>query len=61
MPEEADEHKASLDGVAWRSVVGVIDQKLRDMAKYQDKETANIEELRAFIRQELDDDGLQLP
>ncbi len=58
LPEENAEHKLALDGGKWMSVLHELDQWLRSIAKYEDRKTVTIEEVRARIYEELEDSGL---
>ena len=48
-----------LDAQKWKSTVSDLDNWLRVRAKYADEETVGIEEVRAKIRELMEDRGLR--
>ena len=60
LPEDSDEHQIALDGWKWRIAVQEIDNKLRAMLKYEEKETFDIETMREFISSMLSDQNITL-
>lgn len=58
LPEEAAEHKLALDGGKWMAVCSDIDQWLRSMEKYENRNTVSVSEVRSRIREELGSYGL---
>ena len=60
LPEEAHEHKLALDGGKWMSVCFTIDQWLRSLAKYEDRDTISVSEVRRRLHEEIESSGLIL-
>jgi len=58
LPEEAFEHRLALDGGKWMRVCSEIDQWLRSMEKYENRDTVKLSEVRSRIREELESSGL---
>lgn len=53
MPEESEEFDTARHGMDYRIALSNIDGRLRAMAKYQEKITLTIDEVRVMIREEL--------
>ena len=58
LPEEQIEFSSATNGSKWRDVVWDLDQKLRSMHKYEDKNNVSIEDVRKMIRELMEDDHL---
>ncbi len=58
LPEETCEHKVALEGGKWLAVCHNIDQGLRSLEKYENRDTVTVAEVRSQIREELDSYGL---
>ena len=59
LPEDAHEHKLSLDGVKWMSVCHNLDQWLRSAEKYENLETLEVSKVRDRLYEELAESGLR--
>lgn len=57
LPEEFEEYKASVDGLAWKCVVHEMDEWLRGQIKYHGK---GFEEVRKQLREMVEDRELTL-
>ena len=55
IPEEREEFEAAVHGGEYKDVIYQIDMRLRNMEKYEDKETITIEDARSMIREFLGD------
>lgn len=59
LPEEREEHRLALDGGKWYGVACDIDQWLRDKAKYGDQKKVAIEDVRARLREVMQESGVE--
>lgn len=60
LPEDAADHKLALDRSGWMAVCSDIDQWLRSLEKYENRDTVSVAEVRSRIREEIDSRGLTL-
>ena len=61
LPEETEEFMLAVEGGNWKNVIWDLDMVwLRNLEKYEDKETVTIEEIRDKIRELLDAHGLTM-
>jgi len=61
LPEEADEHRAALEGVRWRSLAQRLDEALRQTAKHGGQKDADRAAwARAMLRDAVSAEGLDL-
>lgn len=60
LPEEAAEHKLALDGGKWMSVCFELDQWLRSLEKYENRDTVNVSEVRSRLHEEIEGLALHL-
>ena len=60
LPAEQEEHQIAVDAIKWRNIVVEIDQYLRKCMKYDNIETMRVEDLRRWVNQAVDDEGLTL-
>lgn len=61
LPEEADEHRAALEGGRWHALVQRLDDVLRQSAKHGPrKEAERAEWARALLRDAVSVEGLEL-
>ena len=58
LPEDAFEHKLALDGGKWMTVCSDIDQWLRSIEKYGNRDTVSVSEVRNHILEKIDSSGL---
>lgn len=58
LPEDNAEHKWALNGFKWMSICHELDQWLRSAAKYEDRDTVTVDEVRARIHEEMEESGL---
>ena len=58
LPEEAFEHRLALDGGKWMQVCHELDQWLRSLEKYQDRDSVKVAEVRSRIHEEMESSGL---
>lgn len=62
LPEEADDHRAALEGHLWREVVAELDRELRNVAKHGENPVAyRAEWARELLHRILDESGVELP
>lgn len=62
LPEEADDHRAALEGHLWREVVLELDRELRSIAKHgEDPAAYRAEWARELLYRILDESGVELP
>lgn len=62
LPEEADDHRAALEGHLWREVVLELDRELRSIAKHGEEPAAyRAEWARELLYRILDQSGVELP
>jgi hypothetical protein len=62
LPEEADNHRAALEGHLWREVVLELDRELRSIAKHGEEPAAyRAEWARELLYRILDESGVELP
>lgn len=62
LPEEADDHRAALEGHLWREVVLELDRELRSIAKHGEEPAAyRAEWARELLYRILDESGVELP
>jgi len=54
LPEDAPEHKLALDGGKWMSVCFELDQRLRSLEKYENRDTISVSEVRRLLREEIE-------
>ena len=60
LPQDQEDHLTALNGAAWRDVVWDLSQLLRNQAKYTDKESIPIEEIRSELYTIIQAHGLSL-
>jgi hypothetical protein len=61
LPEEADEHRAALEGGRWRTLVQRLDEALRQTAKHGgQKDSDRAAWARALLRDAMNEAGLDL-
>lgn len=60
LPEEEAEFQIALTGNAARTVLWELDNMLRGMVKYEDKDTININTLREILGQLMQERGISL-
>lgn len=60
LPEEQAEFKIALEGNATRTVLWELDNMLRGMVKYEDKDTVDIVWLRETLGQLMQERGISL-
>lgn len=51
LPEESREHHAALEGLSLAVAVAEFDDRLRNMVKYEDKDTIEIDAVRDLLRE----------
>lgn len=62
LPEEADDHRAALEGHLWRDAVLELDRELRSIAKHGEEPAAyRAEWARELLYRILDESGVELP
>ena len=59
-PDQADAHRAALDGQSWKLVCQEMDDWLRQKIKYGEGDIKWAEEARKELRDEIADRGLNL-
>jgi hypothetical protein len=59
LPEEHSEYDLANEAVDWYCVVWDLDQWLRGLSKYENKETIGVDEVRDKIGEFMDDKGLK--
>lgn len=59
LPEDQEEHRVALDGSKWKNVAWSLDQWLRNMLKYENKDTISVQEVREQIYSELRENGVE--
>ena len=60
LPEEQAEFQIAMEGNATRTVLWELDNMLRGMVKYEDKDTVNIVWLRETLGQLMQERGISL-
>lgn len=61
LPEEAEEHRAALDGHRWQGVVADLDNRLRSMSKYHEgQESERASWARALLAEVISEHGVEL-
>lgn len=58
LPEEETDLRTALNGNKWESVLWHLDQKLRNIEKWENKETIDIDKVRDMIYDEMKDHDL---
>jgi|GEM_PF-3144309 len=62
LPEEADEHRAALEGHLWREAAAELDRELRSVAKHGEEPAATYAAwARELLYRILDESGVELP
>lgn len=55
LPQESEEHQLALNGWKYKSIIDDIFAKIRHMDKYEDKDSIELDELRSFISEKLNE------
>ncbi len=55
LPEESEEHHDAINGWRYRVAIWAVDELLRKALKYENRELVPVDEVRKWIREELDD------
>lgn len=56
LPQEKEEFNHALNGIYYIKVLHDLDQKLRNMWKYENIETVSIDDIRTWIRELINDE-----